>query len=132
MGLQVPADETTPPKDTLESYMERLVKLVPAEVMTIYLLGTGIIGPDIAWGLAAWAAVCLGLVIFTRARLTRDKAAGEHPQWAAVAISAVSFVLWIYNLAGGPFQALGLDVRGLGQLAVLVWTYLVPFFYKGD
>lgn len=112
-------------------YVDRLVKLIPAEVLGLYLIGVGLIPTGIALALAVWAAVCTALVIFARAYATADPANKLGPQWAAVAVSTVSFILWLYSM-GGPFEAYGLAVPWLGSLAILVWTFLVPYFYKGE
>lgn len=112
------------PGGRIDSWLERLVKLVPAEVVAVYLAGR-----PLAEGKAAgiWPLVCLGLVIVIRAFGTMDK---RGPQWASVAVSAVSFVLWVYAM-GGHFLTYSLDVN-IASLAVLVWTTLVPVFWKGE
>ena len=112
------------PVGRIDSWLERLVKLVPAEVVAVYLAGR-----PLAEGKAAgiWPLVCLGLVIVVRAFGTMDK---RGPQWASVAVSAVSFVLWVYAM-GGHFLTYSLDVN-IASLAVLVWTTLVPVFWKGE
>lgn len=112
------------PVGRIDSWLERLVKLVPAEVVAVYLAGR-----PLAEGKAAgiWPLVCLGLVIVVRAFGTMDK---RGPQWASVAVSAVSFVLWVYAM-GGHFLTFSLEVN-IASLAVLVWTTLVPVFWKGE
>ena len=47
-----------------------------------------------------------------------------------MAVSAVSFVLWVYAM-GGHFLTYTLDVN-TASLAVLVWTTLVPVFWRGE
>jgi hypothetical protein len=62
-------------KDTptqIQSYMERLVKLIPAEVVALYLFGQGIIPLDAKVPIVVWAIACLGLVILVRSRATGD------------------------------------------------------------
>lgn len=68
---------------------------------------------------------------------------------AAVAVAAISFVIWVYVMKGDfGFYELGLKLIGgveapapeklelakqfLSSLALVVWTLLVPVFYKGD
>jgi hypothetical protein len=120
-------DKPTP----IQSYMERLVKLIPAEVVGLYLVGQGIIPPDEKVALIVWSIVCLGLVILVRAHATGDHANNLSPQWIAVGVSAISFVIWVYNMPG-PFQAYQAAVPYIGSLAVLVWTFIVPFLYTGS
>jgi hypothetical protein len=113
-----------------QQYMERLIKLIPAEVVAIYLVGIGVIPPDAKLGKAIWAVVCLGLVVLSRAYATSDQANKIPTEWKSVFVSSVSFTIWVYNMPG-PFQAYGLEVSYIGALAVLVWTFVVPYFYKG-
>ncbi len=115
----------------IQSYMERLVKLIPAEIIGLYLVGQGIIPPAEKVALVVWSIICLGLVVLVRAKATGDRANSISPQWSAVAVSTISFVIWVYNMPG-PFQAFNLAVPFVGSLAVLVWTFIVPFLYQGS
>ena len=115
----------------IQSYMERLVKLIPAEVIGLYLVGQGIVPPAEKVALAVWSIICLGLVVLVRAKTTGDRANSISPQWSAVAVSTISFVIWVYNMPG-PFQAYQVAIPFVGSLAVLVWTFIVPFLYQGS
>ncbi len=117
--------------DTFPGYLDRLVKLIPAEVVGLYLVGVGVIPAGQNVGMAAWAGICFLAVILVRALATRDPARNLGPQWVAVMVSAVAFAVWSYTM-GGPFVAYHLYIGWIGALAVLLWTFVVPFFYKGD
>jgi hypothetical protein len=124
--------------DPLKSYMERLIKLIPGEVVGLYLVGAGVIPSGNRIALALWSVVGLVLVVVVRAYATADPPHHQGPQWVAVAVSTVSFVIWVYTM-GGPFVGDGTAAGGpnlwiswVGSLSVLVWTFIVPFFYKGD
>jgi len=108
----------------IDTWLSRLVKLVPAEVVAVYLAGRPLAQERLA---GVWPVVCLALTVIVRAWGTSDR---RGPQWASVAISAVSFVLWVYA-TGGHFLTWSVDVN-LAGLGVLVWTTLVPVFWKGD
>jgi len=121
-----------PPPTGFEEYMKRLVKLIPGEVVGLYLVGVGVIPPGTKTiAFVIWAAICLGLVILVRARLTGDPANNVPPQWMAVFVSAVSYVLWVFTMPG-PLQSFGSGLPFIGSLAVLVWTFIIPFFYRGS
>jgi hypothetical protein len=118
----------------LDKYENRLKNLVPAEVSALYIAGTGAIPQGEKLALAIWAAVCLLLTIFFMYKQTQ-KAEGKpgvkYPaDWIHVAISSISFILWVYVL-GGPFSGYGIYVPWIGALLMLVWTFLTPYFYKG-
>ncbi len=159
-----------------DMYLDRLVKLIPAEAITAYpflhsraldvaqnvlddeartttasALGANL---NASLGSAAWlpagvAWLLLLLVILLRWQATRGP--NGTAQWGAVAISAVSFMLWVPVLDGamagshipgsfGIFHALiddwkilnwHVDVqRFVPELLLVLWTILVPAFYR--
>jgi hypothetical protein len=112
------------PVGPIDPWIGRVVKLLPAEVVAVYLAGR-----PLALGKAAgvWPLVCLGLVVIVRAFGTMDK---RGPQWLSVAVSAVSFVLWVYAM-GGRFLTYPADVN-IASLALLAWTVLVPVIWRGE
>ena len=112
------------PAGPIDPWLTRLVKLVPAEIVAVYLAGRPLAQEHYA---GLWPVACLVLTIVVRAFGTSDS---SGPQWLSVGVSAVSFVLWVYA-TGGQFLTYPLDVN-LAGLAVLVWTTLVPVFWRGD
>jgi hypothetical protein len=117
-------------QENFKFYLDRLMKMIPAEVISLYLIGRGFIPFEQPIVLAAWAVVCLAGVLLVRSYGTADPEANKSPDWVHVAISAAAFVIWIYTL-GGPFAAANLYVPYVGSLLVLAWTFFVPIFYKG-
>lgn len=107
-----------------DPWLARLVKLVPAEIVAVYLAGRPLAQEHYAGG---WPVACLALLVIVRAWGTSDR---RGPQWISVAVSAVSFVLWVYAM-GGHFLTYNVDVN-LASLAVLVWTTLVPVLWRGE
>lgn len=104
--------------------MERLVKLVPAEILAVYLAGRA--HAEAIHG--AWPLVCLGLLVVVRIWGTHER--GRGPQWSAILVAAVSFVIWVLALDG---RILGWTVPpDLASLLVLVWTTLAPLIVRGD
>jgi hypothetical protein len=111
--------------DNLKSWMGRLITLVPSEVVAVYLAGRGYVA---TW-LGVWGLVCFILVVAVRIWGTREPSKG--PQWITVLVSAVSYVVWVYAI-GGRILEFTLPDPGVASAAVLVWTVVVPIFYKGD
>jgi hypothetical protein len=124
------------------AYLERLVKLVPMEVIGAYPLlvqGADAAG---AWSKPLLSWILLGLVILIRAKTTATISSG--PQWTAVWISAISFLIWVYVMGGDFGLLLLVDAFGMKtssiepviayyrNIALVVWTIVVPLFYKGD
>ena len=118
------------PQDDFKFYLDRLMKMIPAEVISLYLIGTGFIPAGKSGVLAVWAIVCLGGVLALRAYGTADSEAGQKPDWVHVVISMVAFAIWVYTL-GGPFAAANIYEPYIGSLLALAWTFFVPIFYRG-
>ncbi len=116
---------TAGPTDPGDMYMERLVKLVPSEVIGIFLAGKGYAE---LW-LGIWSVICLALVLVSRIWGTRET--GKPIQWIGVLVSFVSFAIWIYAI-GANILNFALPDKGIAYIAVLVWTFVVPYFYRGD
>jgi hypothetical protein len=111
--------------DSIKHWMERLMRLIPSEVVAVFLAGKGYAA---SWP-GTWSVVCLILVLIVRIWGTNDPHKGV--QWIAVGASAFSFVIWVYAI-GGQFLWFTLPSPGIAPAAVLVWTVLVPIIYKGD
>ena len=131
LRIRRPATKTTgsPPAapgggDSGNTYLARLVKLIPGEVIALYLT----FKTQAAAFLGIWSVICLGLVVLVRIIATREP--GKGPQYCAVGVAAGSFFLWVYAM-GGYFFTLQLPANGI-SIGIGVWTFLVPLFYKGD
>jgi len=119
------------------SYLDRLMKMVPTEVIGLYLVGSGLIPGSDTFVLTLWSLICLIGVIAMRVWGTTDTATNQPTDWTHVAISAVAFIIWLLTLGGGPFATGGIFAAAheqapyFGSLLVLAWTFFVPIFYKG-
>ena len=125
--------------NSTDHYMERLVKLVPAESIAAYPLLASLAEAQGQWAIILVAGTLLGVSVVLRWHATTAGVKG--PQQKAVAISAVSFVIWVYVM-GGSFGLTAM-LGDLGEqfqsakeflaiLALVIWTILIPVFYQGD
>lgn len=127
----------------VDSYMERLVKLVPAEAVAAYPLIKPLAVSVGDWAVWFLSWVLLGVVVVLRWQTT--SVAGRGPQRTAVVIACVSFVIWVYVLKGdfGLSSAVQTFVpvadtkiadttEFLSTLALVIWTIVIPVFYRGD
>jgi hypothetical protein len=114
------------------AYLDRLTKMIPAPVITLYIAGVGQIPKDQAVALLVWAVICLVGVIALIAYGTADPQTNRQPDWMHTLFSALAFGLWVYNIPGGYFTASNLQIPWIGSLAVLLYTFFIPLFYKGQ
>lgn len=133
--LRIPA---ATPGDPLKAYVERLVKLIPAEVVSLYVAGRALIQSSFPQGGDAaqpywigWTLFCIVAVVLVRAWATSDAAQRLKPQWGAVAIATVSFVVWVYSL-GDVFRAWPFWSELAAGLLVLAWTFIAPWLVRTD
>lgn len=131
-GLEAPGEEA-------DGWASRVAKLIPAEALGLYGAATGMIAGndaiDMTVALAIVTIACCVLTIIVRLKATSDPAMGRGPQVVAVAISLISFLVWLAALGAtgegvSPFA--GLPGVAYAPLAALIWGTLVPYFYKGE
>lgn len=130
----------------LKKYTDRLIKLVPAEIVGLYLAGktaiasrfpagptpdpNAILSEPRAW--VIWTVFCFIAVIGIRIWATSDSARNVPPEKAAVFIATVSFVIWVYSF-GDVFRiVLHIWDPLIATFAVLAWTFIVPAVYGRD
>ena len=136
--------QAAPPKVDKNTYLERLVKLVPAETIGAYsVLKATTHGQWWELLTVAWSLLLVtGLI---RWHESRDPANNIPPQWPMVAIAMFSFFIWV-QVMGGSFgvvfiaelisetlaQALIGSEEFLAILFMVLWTIIVPYLYKCD
>jgi hypothetical protein len=128
------ANQPPDPNAGFKEYLQRLIKMIPGEIVGLYMIGSGFIPKGEPLALVIWSVVCLILLIALRIWGTADPVEGKPSQPIPVFISAVAFVIWLYWL-GGPFSAYpehNLHIDYVGSLLVLVWSFIVPLIYKGS
>ncbi len=120
-------DETA---STYENYLTRLMRLIPAPAIGLYVFGSDMIPESQAMALLVWSLFCAAVAVILLLPTTQDPSQGKGPDWIHIAISGISFVLWIYAL-GGPFTQYHLALPWLASLLAAAWSTLVPLIYKG-
>lgn len=122
-------DTSSNTNEATKAYIDRLVRLIPSEIIALYTTGIAIIPIEDFMVRLAWTIFCFFCVILVRT--IGSKSSEGKPQFLTVLVSTISFVIWIYN-GRGVFDDLGLHVNYIGALLMLAWTFLVPFFYQGN
>ncbi len=113
------------------AYFGRLIKMIPAEVLALYVAIAPLAAKEHLALQIAIPAVCLGLVILSRTLGTRRAPDNVKIDPWTVVISSVAFAIWVYAL-GGPFASLGIYNAVLACILVTVYTTAVPMIYRGD
>jgi hypothetical protein len=132
-GTTESAAEILDESKTPDDYLQRLLKLIPSEVVGIYLIGrqTAIEQGVNPW----WALVCLGIVFYLRAWATsperKQRPFYKGIQWQGVGAASLSFVIWVHAM-GDMIVGLAFFKPWIASLAVLVWGVVAPRIITGD
>lgn len=107
------------PRSATENALQNLLTHLPAEATGVYLAGLDAVGPNASAGvLTVIALVSLGILLLIR-YLARASTAN-------IITSVIAFVIWVYALGHGPFQAFGLPpVQGLGAFLIIAYSTIV-------
>lgn len=93
--------QQTPVGAQPDDYKNRLLKYIPAEIVTLYLALRGIIeGRDASLTIAvAWGVIAIGIIL-TVLHLYRI---GKVRKWSQIIISTLAFIVWVLAIGGEPF-----------------------------
>jgi hypothetical protein len=125
------ADITAPaPPETVNDYKDRLVKLIPTEIITAYVTLKGlIIGPDVPGNKTLLLWIVFGILVILNPLylyyITNVKKAGQ------IVFSSFAFVLWVMVIGGTFGSVLGFPAEYIGSILLVVYTLFIPFVYKG-
>lgn len=116
-----------------DTYLDRLLKLIPAEVVALYLFLEGVLQsalnePDELGQLQGWLwgvfiVLIIGNVLFLR-RYQQVK------DVAQTVLLSLALVIWVLTL-GGPFEYLDFYRPFMGSVLLGLFTFFVPLFYTG-
>lgn len=119
------------PGDQGDSYSDRLLKLIPAETVAVYLFVQGILQSALkgeeaqlqAWQWATFVVLLAGNLLYLwKFHGIKD--------WLQYLILTLAFAVWVFAL-GGPFAFLGFYRPFMGSLVMVLFTFFAPVFYKG-
>jgi hypothetical protein len=115
---------------SVNDYKERLVKLIPTEIITAYVTIKGLVSGSGVQGnkqLLIWIVFGVLLIInpLYLYYITRVKKPGQ------IVFSSIAFVLWVMVIGGTFGNILGFPAEFLGSILLVIYTLFIPFVYKG-
>jgi len=126
-----PKSPVEKPLFTPKEYVERLLLLIPAEVVMAFpllkALLTTIPNPSVGMSVATFLAV--GLTVFLRTIGLREDV---RPQISAVIVSAIACLLWIYQQGGFFIIAVPTQYSNVTLALVVVFSIISPYLVKGE
>ncbi|WP_008310073.1 hypothetical protein [Leptolyngbya sp. PCC 6406] len=122
------AYESSEPEAQVDGYFDRLLKYIPADVVGLWLTGSGLIRSQAAdtsrVGLL-WLLFIVGLVFSFFWTRKQTRAAGQPTPWRQIGLSCLSFFVWVFAI-GGPFAEYSLYEPLYGSLLLLIYTTAIP------
>lgn len=119
-------------EESADPYVSKLIKLIPAEIIGVYLSVFNLIGME---GESGPSRNTLHLIVFglilviTPFYLKRVAKIKENRQ---VIFCLVAFIIWTFSL-GGPVENLMIgpySVKFLGTVFLPIYTLLIPLVYN--
>jgi hypothetical protein len=110
-----------------DNYYSRLVKLIPSEIIALYLALDGIVSTMPQKKVLLWVVFGIsveGAWIY----LSRLANVSNLPQRI---LTVLGFAVWVY-VFGGPFALLPWYDANYGKLLLVLYTFFVPLFFKGS
>jgi hypothetical protein len=117
-----------------EPYEQKLLKLIPAETVAVYLSLQGVLvssmgAPAKAAQLNYWLWVIFVVMLVLNGLYLRNVQKVTDPKQHA--ILAAAFLVWVFAM-GGPFRSLSFYEPFMGSLALTLFTFVVPLVYRGQ
>jgi hypothetical protein len=118
-GAVVPVPEAPPAAPPADGYNDRVLKYIPAEVVTLYLSIDGLVrgkphSPVLSWVLFAFGLLATILYLRFSAGVTKP---------LQLAVSAVAFCVWAITIGSPSAYIPGYDAI-YGAIALPIFTFL--------
>lgn len=112
-------------------FNERLLKLIPAEIVTLYVTICGLINgvdpgpgdkPKLLWIIIAT------MVILTPIYLAKITHVAKKEQ---ILFTTIGFVIWVFATGSPMPTLLGYPAEFIASIVLMLYTLFIPLFYKG-
>lgn len=110
---------------SIDWFISSLLKLIPSEIIALYLALSGFI-PDEFAAEVVIAAICLIIAPFYLINVLKVKNAAQ------IIFTTLAVAVWIFSLGGGPLKYVDGFVfkTWYSSVAIVVWTIIPPIFFQ--
>ena len=120
------------PKNTLPNdFKDRLVKLIPSEIVTAYITIQGLIsGAESPTGkidTLLWIVIA-ALIILTPIYLIY---VGRVKKIGQLIFTTIAFIIWVIVIGSPIKEILNYPAAFIGSIMLVLYTLMIPFVYKG-
>jgi hypothetical protein len=122
-----------------QPYSDKLVKLIPSEIIGAYMVLSNILGSTAGSMQASVKTfpvtdndlkpILLQVVFFILLILTPVylKKISRVNNVTQLIVTTISFIIWVYTL-GGPFIVWGIYYSLIGSVVLVLWSVIIPLF----
>ncbi|MEM9090306.1 MAG: hypothetical protein AAGC93_16345, partial [Cyanobacteria bacterium P01_F01_bin.53] len=99
------AYESSEPEEQIDGYFDRLLKYIPADVVGLWLTGSGLIrsqASDTSRIGLLWFLFVVGIVLAFLWTRKQTHEPGKPTAWRQILLACGSFFVWVFAI-GGPF-----------------------------
>lgn len=111
------------------SYKDRLLKLIPSEIIAAYItlhgLISGIKNPhedELLWIVIGFLFLLTPIYLYKVSMVTKK---------GQIVISSIGFLVWVFTTNPPQINIWDIPVEFLGSLVFILYTLFIPVFYKG-
>ncbi|TAL69900.1 MAG: hypothetical protein EPN82_04590 [Bacteroidetes bacterium] len=109
----------------VQPYQNKLVKLIPTEIVGGYMVLIGMI--PASYSKLWYLIITLVLLILTPFYLKRFTGVKNITQ---LVVATLSFLVWTYSINGGLFNYWDLYNAPVASIILILWTLLIPLVVK--
>lgn len=113
-------------------YLDKLLKLIPSEIIAAYLFIQNLIANQpVVIGNTDYQIIVLWLVVVVFIIVTPVYLVNVQHVYKMnqIVISSIAFLIWTYSL-GGPFRLEGWHNPQIAAILLVIWTLIAPIFIK--
>jgi len=126
-GLPVSVMKNTLPND----FKDRLVKLIPSEIVTAYITIQGLIAgaasPTGKKDILLWIVIIV-LIVLTPVYL---RFVGNVTKRGQLIFTTIAFIIWVIVIGSPIKEILNFPASFIGSIMLVLYTLVIPFIYKG-
>ena len=113
-------------KATVDTYFDKVIKFIPADIVGAWIAVTGLISSDdgAPQSTLLWITFAVGAVLTLFWTLKQTSVPKKKPAITQAGLSTGAFIVWIFAL-GGPFATLSFYRPLYGSLALIFYTLAV-------
>ncbi len=115
------------------NFKDRLVKLIPSEIVTAYVTIQGLISTAGNGNSVKNTNTLMWIIIAVLFALTPIYLwqVGNVKKMVQLVFTSVAFLIWVLAIGSPLGSILGFASTFIGSIVLVLYTLMIPFFYKG-